>query len=269
MSMGQNPLILGEQQGFIFCSTSENIWDPLFSCIPYFHPFQMPILQYHYMGGSINGGTLRQMVYSGTCNLNDFKWMIWGYPHFKKPPYILLCFFPSSYPAPQSSLPSPAVPGIQPTRGPRHPAPRQRAPADPSGAATPWGVSPGDKVIKYGHGWDCLEVDSWEIHWRKWSIFHCHVWSRLLTTFKRLKSHVWHRSHYFDWLHPHLFFEIATIFWINPHTQYISLKMVGKSTTNAEKTRWIQDFWAPPLLLRSSWPKQPPWIGSGTPSVAV
>ena len=39
---------------------------------------------YTHMGLSINGGTTKMMIYKGKP---PFKWMIWGYPLFRKPPY--------------------------------------------------------------------------------------------------------------------------------------------------------------------------------------
>jgi hypothetical protein len=38
-----------------------------------------------YLRLSINGGTPKWMVYEGK---SIYKWMIWGYPHFRKLPYI-------------------------------------------------------------------------------------------------------------------------------------------------------------------------------------
>jgi hypothetical protein len=43
------------------------------------------------MGVSINGGTPKWIVYNGK---SIYKWMIWGYPHFRKTPY----FGKSEYP---------------------------------------------------------------------------------------------------------------------------------------------------------------------------
>ena len=39
------------------------------------------------MGGSINGGTLKLVVYNEKTRKNLLKRMIWGYPYFRKPPY--------------------------------------------------------------------------------------------------------------------------------------------------------------------------------------
>ena len=39
-----------------------------------------------YMRVSINGGSPKWMVYYGK---SLFKWMIWGFPHFRKPPYLV------------------------------------------------------------------------------------------------------------------------------------------------------------------------------------
>ena len=36
------------------------------------------------MGVSINGGTPKWMAHNGESHC---KWMIWGYPYFRKPPY--------------------------------------------------------------------------------------------------------------------------------------------------------------------------------------
>ena len=42
---------------------------------------------------SKNGGTLNSwMVYNGKAYLNDLKWMIWGYPYFRKLPYHRISF---------------------------------------------------------------------------------------------------------------------------------------------------------------------------------
>ena len=44
--------------------------------------------QIHHMGVSINGGTPKMMVCNGK---SIYKWIIWGYPSFRKPPYSILC----------------------------------------------------------------------------------------------------------------------------------------------------------------------------------
>ena len=38
-----------------------------------------------YGGGSINGDTSKWVVYNGKTFI--LKWMIWGYPYIRKPPY--------------------------------------------------------------------------------------------------------------------------------------------------------------------------------------
>ena len=43
---------------------------------------------FNQLGLSINGGTPKMMVCNGKSHLNDFKWMIWGYPPFRKPPIL-------------------------------------------------------------------------------------------------------------------------------------------------------------------------------------
>ena len=52
------------------------------------YPVILPICEPNFassnMGGSINGGTPKWMVYSGKIRLN---WMISGYPYFRKPSY--------------------------------------------------------------------------------------------------------------------------------------------------------------------------------------
>jgi hypothetical protein len=43
------------------------------------------------MGGSITGGTPKWIDYNGKTWKNPTKWMIWGYPDFRKPPYGKCC----------------------------------------------------------------------------------------------------------------------------------------------------------------------------------
>ena len=45
------------------------------------------VLLYQYMEVSINGGTPKMMVYKGK---SIYIWMIWGYPYFRKPPYMCI-----------------------------------------------------------------------------------------------------------------------------------------------------------------------------------
>ena len=47
--------------------------------------YEPSVYRVTHMGVSINGGTPKFLVYNGKSYL---KWMIWGYPHFRKPPHV-------------------------------------------------------------------------------------------------------------------------------------------------------------------------------------
>ena len=64
-------LLLSTHRGGLMANVGSQSWK---GCCPY-------------MGVSINEDTPKWMVYKGITYSNDFKWMIWRYPHFRKPPY--------------------------------------------------------------------------------------------------------------------------------------------------------------------------------------
>ena len=60
------------------------------------------------MGVSINGGTpIAGWFIKKNHGKSIYKWMIWGYPHFRKSPYILYIYRPSSFMANRYKKPWP------------------------------------------------------------------------------------------------------------------------------------------------------------------